>query len=167
MTGLDRRSTARLPGLLSLTLLTALLGCGASGSHGDEPATALPFLEIAGTRVDLELARSPEEQIQGLSDRPELDWGRGLLFQYSTPRRQRFWMRRMRFSIDIVWIRERRIVEIHQRLPIPEEGTLDSELMTYSSGEPVDAVLEVPAGFSEAHGWRRGQLVKLSPDAAL
>ena len=145
---------------------TLLLACsegisqGAGGADPDEP-----WVSIRGAQVQVELARTRAEQVQGLSDRPELAWGRGMLFQYPTATFQRYWMKRMHFAIDLVWIRDGRLVSVtHQAPPAPADAR-DSELPTYGPRELVDSVLEVPAGFAEAHGWRRGDLVEFSPAA--
>lgn len=153
------------PRALALAIaLATFAACSNDAQRGETPAG--PWVEIRGAQVAVELARTKAEQVQGLSDRTELAWGRGMLFQYPTASFQRFWMRRMHFAIDIVWIRDDRIVRIHHRVPPPPDGTPDSKLPTYGSGELVDAVLEVPAGYAEANGWRRGDTVTLGPEAA-
>jgi len=143
----------------------AALACGGQGRTAGDPGA--PQVTIRGANVEVELARSDAEQVQGLSDRRELAWGRGMLFQYSEPRLLAFWMLRMHFPIDIVWIREGRLIGIAHRVPAPAPGTPPSELPRYGPGELADAVLEVPAGFAQAHGWQRGDRVALSPGAEL
>ncbi|MEE2665492.1 MAG: DUF192 domain-containing protein [Myxococcota bacterium] len=147
----------RAPALLA----SALLACGSGGLAGGDGDR--PWVSIRGTQVSVELARTPAEQVQGLSDRRELAWGQGMLFQYPRASFQRFWMKRMHFAIDMVWIRDGQLVEISHRVPLPAPGTPDSRLPTYGARELIDSVLEVPAGFAQAHGWRRGDRVELSP----
>ena len=65
----------------------------------------------------------------------------------------------------VVWIRDSRLVSVTHRAPPAAPDALDSQLPTYDARELVDSVLEVPAGFAEAHGWRRGDPVELSPAA--
>jgi uncharacterized membrane protein (UPF0127 family) len=143
---------------------SVLLACSGGGlSSGD----AEPWVSIRGTRVTVELARAHADQVQGLSDRRELAWGRGMLFQYPTASFRRFWMKRMHLAIDMVWIRDGRLVDISHRVPPPAPGILDSELPSYGPRELVDSILEVPAGFAQAHGWRRGDTVELSLAAQL
>jgi uncharacterized membrane protein (UPF0127 family) len=128
------------PALLVLALLAAFACNG--GPRGESDAEA--WVSIRGTRVAVELARTRADQVQGLSDRPELAWGRGMLFQYPTASFQRFWMKRMHFAIDMVWIRDGRLVDITHRAPPAPPGARDSELPTYGPRELVDSVLEVP-----------------------
>ena len=42
--------------------------------------------------IELEVARSPEQQRLGLMQRPALPPLRGMWFPFSTPQPQRFWM---------------------------------------------------------------------------
>ena len=140
--------------------LVAGLGCGADAGTADEPT-----LTIRGRVVTLEIARTRAEQAQGLSDRASLDWHRGMLFVYDEPHFPSFWMRRMHFDIDIVWIREGRIVHISAFVPYPREDPLKPA--TVRPAELSDTVLEVPAGYAQAHGWRRGDRVSMEvPDSA-
>jgi uncharacterized membrane protein (UPF0127 family) len=135
-------------------LAAALPGCSRAES-ADAPAVT-----IRGQRVSVEVAKTRSEQALGLGDRDSLDWGRGMLFPYESPGFMTFWMRRMRFDIDIVWIRDRRIVGIEEFVPYPREQ--HEPPATVRAPELVDMVLEVPAGFARAHGWRRGDRIAVS-----
>jgi len=132
------------------------LACG-SAPADREPAA---WVEIRGARVAVEVMRSPQGKAQGLSGRPRLDWGRGMLFPYSNTAIRAFWMKDMRFPIDIVWIRDGRISGIEHRVPTPPPGARRDQIPVVQSLEVVDSVLEVPAGFAEASGWRRGDRVR-------
>jgi len=139
----------------------------ADSANSASSAGAAPWVSIRGTRIEVELARSRAEQVQGLSDRRKLEWGHGMLFQYREPDFQRFWMKRMHFPIDIVWIRDDRLVQVSHRVPAAAPDTRDDQLPTYAASELVDCVLEVSAGLAQASGWRRGDAVELSPSARL
>ena len=135
--------------------LMAGLGCGADARVADEPT-----LTIRDQVVTIEIARTQAEQAQGLSDRTSLDWHRGMLFIYDEPDFLSFWMRRMHFDIDIVWIREKRIVHIAAFVPYPRENPMQP--VTIRSPELSDMVLEVPAGYAQTHGWQRGDPVSVN-----
>ena len=62
------------------------------------------MVKIAGADFPVELAITAEEQIQGLSGRPALAAGTGMLFVYQQQSKYSFWMPDMRFPLDIVWI---------------------------------------------------------------
>ncbi|MGH0038029.1 MAG: DUF192 domain-containing protein [Myxococcota bacterium] len=112
-------------------------------------------MTIRGESIDVEVARSRAEQTLGLGQRDDLAWDRGMLFVYERPGFYGFWMKDMRFDIDIVWIRDGRIVDIHHRVP----HAVEPPLPTYRPPEVVDQVLEVVAGGAQARGWRRGDRV--------
>ncbi len=148
----------RLSALLACVLLLSGTACGeAAGTEADAAS-----LRINGQHVQLELALTPEEQTRGLGYRDALPWHHGMLFVYPRPAFHRFWMRGMRFDIDIVWIRGDRIVDISHRVPhVPGENG-----PTVQPSELADRILEVPAGYALAHGWRVGDRVVYAGAAA-
>ncbi|HEY8121749.1 MAG TPA: DUF192 domain-containing protein [Myxococcota bacterium] len=99
-------------------------------------------------RVAVDVVETPAQRTQGLSGRPGLAPDEGMLFLFEAPRIQSFWMKDMRFEIDIVWIRDGRIVGITPNLPLPKSPRA---LPQYASPVPCDVVLEVRAG--AAHHW--------------
>ena len=109
-------------------------------------------MTIRGTRIALEIAATPADQRLGLGQRDSLPWNHGMLFVYDEPGVPRFWMKDMRFDIDIVWIRGDRIVDISHRVPHVPGG----KGPTVAPRELTDRVLEVPAGCAAANGWRIG-----------
>jgi len=142
--------------LLLVSGLACGLGCGPSGRATPAPEPGA-WVEIRGQRVASEVAETPAEQSLGLGRRDALAWDQGMLFFYEQPGFYRFWMKEMRFDIDIVWIRDGRIVDIAHRVPhVPGENG-----PTVTPAELVDTVLEVPAGYAQSHGWRIGQRVSI------
>jgi len=145
-----------LAGCLTTLLLFALMGCGGpTPVDGPEPDA---WTTIRTARVSTEIVRGPVEMARGLGGRELLQWDHGMLFPYERPDFLSFWMKDMRFSIDIVWIREGRIVDIAHRVPWSPEGPGP----TLRPRELADTVLEVSAGYAEAHGWRHGDRVEVS-----
>jgi uncharacterized membrane protein (UPF0127 family) len=122
----------------------------------------MPNLTIRGQKVSLEIALTREDQALGLGNRDSLDWGRGMLFLYRQSNYYGFWMKGMRFDIDIVWIREDRIVDISHRVKHSPDGPGP----TVRPQELADTVLEVPAGFAAAVGWRVGDPVEFDLGSA-
>ncbi len=67
-----------------------------------------------GTSVIVaEVVKSPSEQRRGLGYRDQLKTNQGMLFVYDNPGVRSFWMKGMRFAIDIIWLRQGKIVLIH------------------------------------------------------
>ena len=95
----------------------------------------------------MELAVTNDEQHQGLSDRPSLDRGAGMLFVYDSPRTRAFWMKNMHFPLDILWIgADCTLVDFSRDVPPPAPGTKNSDLERYRPSAEIQYVLEVNAG---------------------
>jgi hypothetical protein len=106
--------------------------------------------------VTVELARSMPERTRGLSGRPGLKPGHGMLFVYDRPQPIGIWMKDMRFALDILWIRDGRIAHVEKNAP-PLVPSAPERVYT-ATGE---AVLEVPAGFADQQKIRVGDRVTL------
>lgn len=139
-------------------LVIALAWAGPAGGVEVNPPLATGSLVIAG-RVNLtvEVARTSAEQIRGLSGRPDLKPGHGMLFVYNQPRPVSIWMKDMRFPLDILWIRDSRIVKIEKQVP-----PLDPQGPERTYTATADLVLEVPAGFTDHRRIRVGDTVRTS-----
>ena len=134
---------------LLLAVVWAACGRPNVAVTADEPEA---WVSIRGQRVAVELALTREQQTLGLGERDRLPWDHGMLFPYDEPDFYGFWMKGMRFDIDIVWIRGDRIVDISHRVPHVPGGAGP----TVGPRELSDTVLEVPAGYAESHGWQIG-----------
>lgn len=110
---------------------------------------------VVGTRVFVELARTPAEWARGLGFRTSLPENAGMLFVFPTPLQQTFWMKDTYIPLDLLWIRDRRVIGVAEHIQ-PEPGVPDIGLRRYSSPGPVDRVLEVNAGWVLRHGIRVG-----------
>lgn len=112
---------------------------------------------IAGKTLTVELAQTPFVWAKGLSGRDSLAEDRGMLFVFPNVDRHSFWMKDMKFSIDIIWINEGKVIDIAPNL----QPNLDNPLPSYLPRLPVKFVLEVKAGFSEKNGLKIGDGVKV------
>jgi uncharacterized membrane protein (UPF0127 family) len=99
--------------------------------------------------VTVEVAQTEAEKVRGLSGRESLEPGRGMLFVYEAPARPIIWMRGMRFPLDILWIRDGRVVDLVMEAKPPAPGEAPQ---VFSPREEVQYVLEVPAGFTKRYG---------------
>ena len=123
-------------------------------------APAVFFSEAA---FSVELALTSDQQSQGLSDRDSLAPGTGMLFVFAPRRASAFWMFRMRFPIDIVWISANcAVVDITVEAPAPDPDTSTSDLPTYSSSSDAGYVLEINAGKAAEQGIKIGDAVRFA-----
>lgn len=117
---------------------------------------------IGNTKIDAEVASGPEKLTKGLSGRESIKDGQGLLFNFSYPDTfPTFWMKDMRFAIDIIWINDGKIIHIDKDVQPPKSDTQSSELKLYRPPAVIDYILEVKAGFSDKGGISVGDPVDL------
>lgn len=129
------------------------------------PASGLRIVtvELGGVRFATEVADTGATWAQGLSDREALAPDAAMLFVYESPREVAFWMRGMRFPLDMVWIDAGLTVTgVTANVPPPAPDTAVSSLPTYPSGEPVRYVLEINAGVAGALGIEPGMQVSIT-----
>lgn len=116
---------------------------------------------VGETTLDVQLATTPSLQQLGLGYRNGLDEGTGMLFVFSEAGDRTFWMKGMRFCLDIVWIEGGEIQGAAENVCPDPEGTSDGDRARFSSPVPVTYVLEVPGGWLAANGYGTGTTVEL------
>ena len=106
----------------------------------------------------VEVANSMASRSQGLSGKAGLGEDEGMLFIFSTSSVQGFWMKDMKFALDMIWIKGEKIVGFAENVkPEPEKSIFG--LTVYYSPEAVDRVLEVKAGTVAKNGFKVGSTV--------
>jgi len=110
---------------------------------------------LRGRTFQIEVADTPAKRELGLGERDGLPEGHGMYFPFGASQRWVFWMKGMRFPIDIVWISEGKVVGIEHSVPPPTTFPLD----TFRPIEPADAVLELNAGAAREIGLEPGDEV--------
>lgn len=111
--------------------------------------------------LEFEVVNTPASVTLGLSGRDQIG-ADGMLFVYDRPRRLTFWMKEMKFNLDLIWILHGKIVEITPNVPAPAATTPLNELPTYMPHQPVDMVLEVEAGKAKLWQLQVGQRIIFS-----
>lgn len=104
--------------------------------------------------IEAELARTPAQIERGLMFRKALAENHGMLFIFQTESTHYFWMKNMKFPLDMIWLNgNKEIVDISEYVPVCRQENCPSKM---SLGN-VQYVLEVNGGFSERHGLKAGQ----------
>ena len=117
-------------------------------------------ITISGVRLQADVALTADEQTKGLSIKDALQSDEGMLFPYETPRILSFWMKDMKFPIDIIWLSaDKRVVHIEENLQ-PCSPLLPCP--SYASNVPAQFVLETKAGFSSENGITEGTPVEFN-----
>lgn len=102
---------------------------------------------IGDKSIEVEIARTNEERVRGLSGRESVEPNTGLLFVFDTPGRYGFWMKDMKFAIDIVWVDEGwEVVGIESMI------NPDSYPMTFYPPEDIRYVLELNSNEASSLG---------------
>ena len=112
-------------------------------------------ITIKNVQYTVDVAVTPQEKELGLGGRDSLQAFHGMLFPYDHAERFSYWMKGMKFPIDIIWIRDFRIVDISKQVPV----SLDNSFPIYAPREPVNLVLEIASGESDKHGFQIGDIV--------
>jgi len=101
----------------------------------------------------VEVARSPEEQAQGLMFRSALEPDRGMIFPFDNARQASFWMKNTLIPLDMIFIRaDGSIANI-------AVNTVPLSLQPVYSDGDVAAVLEIAGGRSVELGVEAGDKV--------
>ncbi|MCW1930396.1 MAG: DUF192 domain-containing protein [Candidatus Kerfeldbacteria bacterium] len=107
----------------------------------------------------VDVAADDAERARGLQGRDSLAHNEGMLFVFQTPERYVFWMKDVRFDLDIIWIRDGRIIDLTRHARAADSSTPDDELERFIPAENVDSVLEVSAGTIDTYTFMIGDRV--------
>ena len=156
MRSLSNQSPVPVVATIAIALAVSVTGCTSSAPDKAQELPITAEVELGGRTIDLEVARTPEEQAIGLMFRASLAAGRGMLFPVDPPRPVRFWMQNVEIPLDMLFIAEGEVVAIEENAPPCSEDPCP----TYGpEGVPVDAVIEVRGGLAEDLGVEVGDAV--------
>jgi hypothetical protein len=111
---------------------------------------------VHGASLKLLVATSTAAQEKGLGDREALAPGTGMLFVFEHPNQYGFWMKDMRFPIDIIWLDAQ-----GQVITVAADVATSTYPNVFYPTAPATYVLETHAGFALAHDIATGTPVKL------
>lgn len=121
-----------------------------------------PFAVIDNHRFVIDIVRSQKDQEIGLAKYTAIPQNAGMYFPFAHPDYYSFWMKDMHFPIDIIYIRNNKIVSIIANAPVPQKNQPSYSLSIYRPTGPADAVLEINAHLSEQYGIKPGDTVTIS-----
>jgi len=113
----------------------------------------------SGPCIELEVARTQQQQSWGLMGRPPLAPLRGMWFPYDQPQVVKFWMHRTPSPLDMLFIRDKRVIAIEANTtPCPR-----LPCRSYGPDEPADGVVELAAGEASRLGLQVGSAAVIRP----
>lgn len=131
-----------------------------SPSEGDaefpESQSDSSRIQIASSTIEVEVADTSEEREKGLGGREGLFPNHGMLFIFDEDGRHGFWMKDMRFALDIIWISHDGVV-VH----IEEDVGPETYPAAFLPRGEARYVVELPAGWVAEHMLRVGDIVRL------
>lgn len=120
--------------------------------------TAGKVLLPQGKSYTVEIADTDEKRALGLSYRTELTADKGMLFIFPNRSEHSFWMKDMKFPLDIIWLNNQRIVYIARDVQPPKLGETP---VVIKPARESNFVLEIPAGHSAKYGLVEGQSLQI------
>lgn len=152
----------RRSNLLYRLSLSAAIVAAALFSPGSEAAQAkMPTGKIgANNTVKLEVAQTEKEIERGLMYRTSLPEDQGMVFIFSPPRPVNFWMAHCFISLDMLFVKDGKIIKIFDNVP-PCHAQNERDCPTYPAGMGIEVseVVELAAGYSKRHNVKVGDPV--------
>jgi uncharacterized membrane protein (UPF0127 family) len=114
---------------------------------------------VNGIELIADIAETNEQRTKGLSVKDSLAENEAMLFVFDTAQEHSFWMKNMKFPIDIIWLdSDKTVVHIEHNL---QPCSFDAFCPTYKpNNNSALYVLETAAGFAEKHGIVEGARVE-------
>ncbi len=112
---------------------------------------------ISQETIELEVARTPQQQALGLMFRESLPADRGMLFTFSEPQIARFWMKNVVISLDMIFLYQGEVKAIEANVPPCNVDPCP----VYGPNVLVDQVLELPGGRAKELDLQIGDRLKI------
>jgi len=117
-------------------------------------------IKIGNLQVQVEYAKDDASRTKGLGGRDSLEYDRGMLFVFDKEQKYTFWMKDVKFPIDIIWIsKDKKVIDYYKNAEV-QLGVADKELKIYTPQSPALYVLEVNAGTVDKYDIKIGDEAK-------
>lgn len=113
-------------------------------------------ISIKDKDVKLEIASDQKSRTQGLSDRESLCENCGMLFVFDEKGQYDFWMKDMKFPLDIVYLEGNKVIEIFKNVQALDG---DKKTTIISPKFQANRVLEFNAGYIDKLGVKEGEVL--------
>jgi uncharacterized membrane protein (UPF0127 family) len=101
-------------------------------------------VKVNGKTFDVELPKNPDAFDKGLGGRPCITDSEGMFFRFKQPGQYPFWMKGMKFPIDIIWISAG-----HKVAAIEVDEAPSTYPDKFVNQRPAQYVLEIKANLSK------------------
>lgn len=120
---------------------------------------AKPYILINGKSFEVEIAKTDAQKEKGLAKYKKISDNFAMEFPFEKIGYYSFWMKDMKFSIDIIYVNKNKIVQIFKNVPYPKSDNLP--LVIYKSSVLADTVLEINGGLSQKYDFKKGDNIKI------
>lgn len=117
-----------------------------------QPGNNYREVKIGGSVFKLEIADDEEEWLRGLSGRDSIQENKGMIFLFKDAGNHGVWTKDMRFPMDIVWLKDKKVVDIAESV----EPVIDTASQIYGQDLTSDAVIELFGGTVKKIGLQIG-----------
>jgi uncharacterized protein len=114
-----------------------------------------PAAIVNNNKIKLLIAKSQKDKELGLSIYKTLPNNQGMIFSFGKKDYYSFWMKNMKFPIDIIYLNNKKIVTIFKNVPTSK----DLNPPIYKPTSPADTVLEINAGVSKKYNLKIGDSI--------
>lgn len=135
--------------LVALLLIMAMF----HNRKSNRPQISGPQVTVKGQKFSVEVVSTPEKLALGLGKRDSLCSSCGMLFRFGGKGIRSFWMKDMRFPLDIIWIADGKIVYIARNISFDYKGIISPDI-------GADEVLEINAGLCNKFNFAVGDEIK-------
>ncbi len=139
--------------LLLVISLCIVSGCANSNSEETKGKNIL----LKNETIKVEIADTQYLRERGLSYRTDLCKECGMLFLFKSYKNYAFWMKDMNFPLDIIYLKDNKVVEIFKSVPLT---TGDKITQIYPQNE-ANMVLELNSGWSDSHNLEIGDNIDI------
>lgn len=129
-----------------------------SGNITPNPNSS-PSITINNKKINLILAKTQSEKEIGLSNKQNLDKDTGMLFIFAKKDYPSFWMRNMKFPIDIIFIDDNKIVDMYQNA---QPAKNETNAPVYKPKNKANYVLEMNANTARENNFKIGDKVSIN-----
>ncbi len=140
--------------LIAISFITLLLLAFSTTLKSDKAT-----VQIKDIKFSTEVVENDEDKQIGLSKYDDLKNEDAMLFVFEDEGIHPFWMKGMKFPIDIIYLRNGKITEIYPKVPPPRY--IDGEIINIDPKEKADHVLEINSGLSEKYKFKEGDTVRI------
>jgi uncharacterized protein len=120
-------------------------------------------IQVGKSQLQVEVVSQPASLAAGLSNRDQIG-SDGMLFILGKRQIAQFWMKEMKFDLDLIWIDQGKVVGVVEQVPHPQPSQQlanPNSFPIYSSQQPVEMVLELKSGDVQRYQIQVGDQVKI------